>query len=105
MALVFTEDELKQAPEEVFTLLEKLGEGSYGSVHRALHNRTSAILAVKIVPVNDDLEEIIQEISVMKGCISPYIVRYYGSWLRETVLWVTSLLVLFRRRRCQKVWY
>ena len=90
MDIVFTDEELKQHPEEVFTLLEKLGEGSYGSVHRAIHHRTSAILAIKIVPVSDDLEDIITEISVMKGCISPYIVRYYGSWLQQTVLWVST---------------
>lgn len=50
------------------------------------------MLAIKQVPVNSDLQEIIKEISIMQQCDSPYIVKYYGSYFKNTDLWVRTLL-------------
>ncbi|XP_071854044.1 serine/threonine-protein kinase 4-like isoform X1 [Apostichopus japonicus] len=83
-----SEDNLRKAPEEVFDLLEKLGEGSYGSVFKANHKETGQILAIKQVPVDTDLQEIIKEISIMQQCNSPHVVRYYGSYFKNTDLWI-----------------
>ena len=41
------------------------------------------------VPVDTDLQEIIKEISIMQQCDSPYIVKYYGSYFKNTDLWVS----------------
>ncbi|KAJ3417608.1 Serine/threonine-protein kinase 4 [Chytridiales sp. JEL 0842] len=87
---MLTPEELKQDPEQVFTILGKLGEGSYGSVHKAMHNRTSTIVAIKMIPIENDLDEIIKEINIMTGCESNYVVQFYGSYLKETHLWVGS---------------
>lgn len=46
------------------------------------------MLAIKQVPVDTDLQEIIKEISIMQQCDSPYIVKYYGSYFKNTDLWV-----------------
>jgi serine/threonine protein kinase len=72
----------------VFDILSKLGEGSYGSVYKALHKESCQILAIKQVPVDTDLQDIIKEISIMQQCDSPYVVKYYGSYFKNTDLWV-----------------
>jgi serine/threonine protein kinase len=34
-------------PESQYTLLEKLGTGSFGTVYKAMHNETKQIVAIK----------------------------------------------------------
>lgn len=83
-----SEESLTRQPEEVFDILCKLGEGSYGSVFKAIHKESQQILAIKQVPVDTDLQEIIKEISIMQQCDSPYVVKYYGSYFKNTDLWI-----------------
>ncbi|XP_063070889.1 serine/threonine-protein kinase 3/4-like [Engraulis encrasicolus] len=83
-----SEDSLTKQPEEVFDVLEKLGEGSYGSVFKAHYKETGEIVAIKQVPVESDLQEIIKEISIMQQCNSPHVVRYYGSYFKNSDLWI-----------------
>ncbi|KAL1121987.1 hypothetical protein AAG570_003395 [Ranatra chinensis] len=61
---------------------------SYGSVYKALHKESGQVLAIKQVPVDTDLQEIIKEISIMQQCDSPYVVKYYGSYFKNTDLWI-----------------
>ena len=88
-----SEDALNRQPEDVFDILSKLGEGSYGSVYKSIHKESRQVLAIKQVPVDTDLQEIIKEISIMQQCDSPYVVKYYGSYFKNTDLWV-----------CTKIW-
>ncbi|XP_015784237.1 serine/threonine-protein kinase 3 [Tetranychus urticae] len=81
-----SEEALTRPPEEVFDMICKLGEGSYGSVFKALHKESGQILAIKQVPVESDLGEIIKEISIMQQCDSPYVVKYYGSYFKGKTL-------------------
>uniref|UniRef100_A0A1A9X3C2 non-specific serine/threonine protein kinase n=1 Tax=Glossina brevipalpis TaxID=37001 RepID=A0A1A9X3C2_9MUSC len=83
-----SEESLLQPPEKVFDIICKLGEGSYGSVYKALHKESSSIVAIKLVPVESDLHDIIKEISIMQQCDSPYVVRYYGSYFKQYDLWI-----------------
>ncbi|CAH1736324.1 serine/threonine-protein kinase 3 [Aphis gossypii] len=83
-----SEESLTRQPEEVFDIICKLGEGSYGSVFKALHKESGQVLAIKQVPVDTDLQEIIKEISIMQQCDSPYVVKYYGSYFKNTDLWI-----------------
>jgi serine/threonine protein kinase len=87
-----SEESLTRQPEEVFDIICKLGEGSYGSVYKALHKESGQVLAIKQVPVDTDLQEIIKEISIMQQCDSPYVVKYYGSYFKNTDLWVSFTL-------------
>ena len=41
---------------------------SYGSVFKAMHKETGQVVAIKQVPVDTDLQEIIKEISMMQQC-------------------------------------
>lgn len=68
-----------------------LMNSSYGSVYKALHKESGQVLAIKQVPVDTDLQEIIKEISIMQQCDSPFIVKYYGSYFKNTDLWVSIM--------------
>jgi serine/threonine kinase 3 len=83
-----SEESLTRPPEEVFDILGKIGEGSYGAVYKAMHRESGHLLAIKTVPVDTDLQEIIKEISIMQQCDSPYVVRYFGSYFKDTDLWI-----------------
>ena len=50
------------------------------------------MLAIKQVPVDTDLQEIIKEISIMQQCDSPWVVKYYGSYFKNTDLWVSRFI-------------
>ena len=41
---------------------------AYGSVYKAIHKESGEVLAIKQVPVDTDLQEIIKEISIMQQC-------------------------------------
>jgi serine/threonine protein kinase len=79
---------MSEDPEKNLHLLEKLGEGSYGTVHKARTIPTNAIVAVKIVPVDNDLDEVIKEINIMKQCKNEYVIEYYGSYFKDSGLWI-----------------
>lgn len=78
----------RKDPTEDFSLVEKLGEGSYGTVWKAIHLKTGTVVAIKRIAVENDLEDILNEIKIMKACRSPYIINYYGSYLKDNDLWI-----------------
>jgi len=101
-----SEASLIQQPEEVFDLLEKLGEGAYGSVYKALYKEAAEIVAIKQVPVESDLQEILKEIAIMQQCESKFVVRYFGSYFQDSNLWIVmeycsagSVLDIIKLRR------
>ena len=55
----------------------------------ALHKRTAQVVAIKQVIVKDDKDELMKEIEYMQGCQNDHIVRFYGSYLKNDVLWVS----------------
>ena len=75
---------LKDDPTLKFELLQQLGQGSYGTVYRAVHNETNEIYAVKIIPLSKSEEEsfaqIQREIGTLQNCRHPNIVQYFV-WL------------------------
>lgn len=76
------------AGEPFLTILETLGEGSFGKVYKALHHEENRIVAVKVIPLDDDMAQIAQEIEMLKGCDCAHIVHYYGSFARAEQLWI-----------------
>jgi serine/threonine protein kinase len=78
-------------PAQSFVFLEKLGEGSFGTVHKARHKDTGAIIAIKIVDIevsNDEAASIKREIDILKRCKSDSIVNYFGSFTVGSQLWI-----------------
>eukprot|EP00299_Pterocystis_sp_00344_P013623 c6697_g1_i1.p1 GENE.c6697_g1_i1~~c6697_g1_i1.p1 ORF type:complete len:781 (-),score=148.17 c6697_g1_i1:171-2513(-) len=80
-------DVIQQDPNAVFDVLEKVGEGSYGSVYKCLRKADSLICAVKMVPV-DDFKQLEKEINILKQCRSEWIVAYFGCYHKETDIWI-----------------
>ncbi|KAJ2700911.1 Protein kinase of the Mitotic Exit Network [Coemansia sp. IMI 203386] len=59
-----------------------IGRGQFGSVYRALDLETGQMVAVKQIPLDgqdsDDMDDVMQEVELLKSLSSPRIVRYHG---------------------------
>lgn len=78
-------------PTVEFALVEKLGQGSYGSVWKATHRKSGGAFAVKVLKMDQDLAEVRREIDFMKQLKHENVVCYYGSYFNAlNELWVMS---------------
>ncbi|KAI0053656.1 Pkinase-domain-containing protein [Auriscalpium vulgare] len=78
-------------PASQYTLMEKLGTGSFGTVYKAMHNETKQIVAIKQIDLedsDDDISEIQQEIANLAQHESEFVTRYYGSFVVAYKLWI-----------------
>ncbi|XP_064032440.1 serine/threonine-protein kinase PAK 3-like [Pogoniulus pusillus] len=76
-------------PESKYAEAEKLGQGSYGAVYRAVEMATEREVAIKHIHVApEDEEYVVNEILVMRDHKSPNIVSYLDSYLVGAELWL-----------------
>ncbi|XP_037117134.1 mitogen-activated protein kinase kinase kinase kinase 2 isoform X2 [Syngnathus acus] len=77
-------------PLDDYELVHRIGCGTYGDVFKARNIRTSELAAIKIVKLDpcDDITSIQQEITMMRECKHKNIVAYFGSYHRNTKLWI-----------------
>ena len=87
-----TDDNLRQALDEVFELGQILGKGSYGYVHKAIHKESGKAFAIKQVPIENELDKVVKEINIMQQCNSDFIVKYTGSYFKDSDLWIVMEL-------------
>lgn len=72
--------------DENFVHLKDLGSGNSGVVLKVLHVPSEKTMARKIVHVDSKLvvqTQIIRELRIMHECRSPYIIEFYGAFLRK----------------------
>ncbi|CAN6612943.1 sporulation-specific protein 1 [Trichomonascus vanleenenianus] len=70
---------------------EIIGKGSFGNVYRGRNNRTGEVVAIKVVDLDnteDELDDILQEINILKQMRCPNITQCYDSIVVETHLWI-----------------
>ncbi|KTW30753.1 hypothetical protein T552_00465 [Pneumocystis carinii B80] len=78
----------------LYTRQELIGRGSYGAVYKGIHNETKQVVAIKVLNLDtteDDVTDIQREIcmlSQLKQVDAQNVVRYHGSFLYDTRLWV-----------------
>lgn len=87
------EDVVKGAidPTTMYDRQQCIGGGSFGKVYKGVDRRTGQTVAIKVVEIeaaNDDVRDIIEEISILAGLNSPYVTKYYGSFLKGSDLWI-----------------
>jgi len=76
-------------PTDFFQLQSKIGEGSYGSVYKALDRRDNSQVAIKVLAFQGrDSLQLRKEIHILKQCDSPYIVGYKGAFQKGQNLWI-----------------
>lgn len=59
-------------------------------MYRAVHKTTGRIVAIKVIPMETDLVDLLKGVIILKSCYSNYIVRYYGSYFKDNDLWVNT---------------
>ena len=70
-------------------VLEKLGQGSAGTVDKCRHISSGKLVAVKRIPLSSDEETkcaIIQEVNALNSCKHQHIVYSYGAIVQQTTM-------------------
>lgn len=78
-------------PKERYSLLEKIGQGGFGYVYKAIDNVTGSIVAAKLINLEsagDELESVQQEIAVMSNSTCKQLTKYFASYLYGSQLWI-----------------
>ncbi|WVR03173.1 hypothetical protein IAU60_000164 [Kwoniella sp. DSM 27419] len=85
-------------PDRLYEKLEIVGKGAYGAVYRGRHNATGHIVALKIINLDtedDDVGDIQKEISLLQqlmlgnaGGAVPNVTKYYGSLMEGPKVWI-----------------
>ena len=76
---------------EHYQLQERIGKGSFGQVYKALYIPNNQRVAIKVIDLEeavDEIEDIQQEISMIKQLNSTFITKFYDSFIKDSQLWL-----------------
>jgi len=79
-------------PESLFELHGELGVGTYGRVFSGKSKLTGEAVAIKIIAFGEDMQPLKREVDIMKECKNEFVVRYLGSYEKDTTLWIVMEL-------------
>ncbi|KAI9011455.1 Mst1 kinase [Gaertneriomyces semiglobifer] len=76
----------------MFDLQEKLGEGAFGSVYKAVLKQSGFVLAIKQIHADrvTERETIQKEIDLLRQCRHKNVLQYYGSVLVDNAIWILT---------------
>ena len=72
-------------------------KSNFGKVYKAKHKVTKEFVAIKILQMGEDeatLKKLQSEIKCMKECDSINIVKYFGSYIKDSDLWVSYFSIM-----------
>jgi serine/threonine protein kinase len=84
-------------PSRLFRRLDKVGQGAYGSVYKAVHEPTGFVLALKVIDLDtqdDDTAEIQHEVGMLQSMTKNgdadrnNVTRYFGCWMEGPKVWI-----------------
>ncbi|KAF2854850.1 Pkinase-domain-containing protein [Plenodomus tracheiphilus IPT5] len=78
-------------PNTLYTKQECIGGGSFGKVYKGIDRRTGNTVAIKVIDVEnaeDEVDDIMGEIMILSSMTSPYVTKYFGSYLAGSDLWI-----------------
>lgn len=85
----FRESTVLNDPTKRFELIQEIGEGSYGKVYKAKTIPAGLPVAIKVIPIDNDLDDLNKEIEALKKVKdSDYIVRYHGNYQHDNQLYI-----------------
>lgn len=79
-----------------YELLETVGQGSFGSVHKARHTTSGQVFAVKIIDLEADddtgsIVDIQREVALLRQARDgPNIIKYYECFLYGSQVWIVQ---------------
>ncbi|KAL0490045.1 serine/threonine-protein kinase svkA [Acrasis kona] len=79
-----------------FEKIERIGKGSFGEVWKARNKNSGAIVAVKLIDLEDtpdEIEDIQREIHVQRAINCEQVVQIQGSFISGTKLWIVMELL------------
>lgn len=75
-----------------FRRTEIIGRGKFGVVYKGYHMRTKGLYAIKVLSLENELDEIADIQREVQFLVSlkqvPNVTRYYGSYLKGSSLWI-----------------
>ncbi|TPX40874.1 hypothetical protein SeMB42_g05842 [Synchytrium endobioticum] len=83
-------------PTTLYQVDAQIGRGAYGEVFRGIDKATGTPIAIKILDfeaeTSDDIEDIRKEIQILATLDTPYVTKYYGSYVKGSQLWIVMEL-------------
>ena len=79
---------IKCNPRETYQIIDKLGEGTYGTVFKAINKITDQLVAIKICQINEDEEVFYNEFEFLRSIDHPYIVKLFDAYQTVDELWL-----------------
>ncbi|CCE64369.1 hypothetical protein TPHA_0H01630 [Tetrapisispora phaffii CBS 4417] len=75
-----------------FRRTEVIGRGKFGVVYKGYHVKTQQVYAIKVLNLDsesDEVEDVQREVQFLSSLKQfPNIIRYFGSYLKDTNLWI-----------------